>query len=172
MPEPETKSEVKTDPSKFMSLGTVLEQLDGEKNTVGVIDGFEPGPTTVKYEGVEAKFRNRAKDDLLSVGDDDTTIFVASDEGELSFDFGPQFEKTIVTNLKRRQLKLALSRLRGEGELYTTGDFTVHFDHAGPIVFNGSVTVATTPVRFPWDFGSHERTPSGPCGPTVGGGSP
>lgn len=157
---------VEVDPSKYMCID-VDEPLDDE-NTVGVLEDFEPGPVAVTYSGVGAKFRLKEKDRI--VGDDDSTIFVASEDGELSLGYGPHFDETIVTNLKRHQLKRALGKLRTEGDGFATGTFDVHFDHAGPIVFEGDVMVATTPVHFPWDYGSYDRPKSGPSGPSITGG--
>lgn len=154
-----------TQSGKFMSFD-VAERL-GDDNTVGVVNSFDPTETTVTYTDVGPKFRLKADDDL--VGDDDSTIFVASENGDLSLGYGPQFDKTIVTNVKRNQLKRVLRRLREAGDSYSTGNFDIHFDHAGPVVFDGDVLVVTCPVRFPWDFGSPERAPSGPSGPSIRG---
>jgi len=158
---------VNPDKSKFMSLD-VRESLD-EGDTVGILDGFEPGPTTVTFSDEEAAFRLKANDEL--VGDEESRIFVASDGGDLSLGYGPHFDATIVSNLRRSQLQTALNHLRQAGETRATGAFDVHFDHAGPIVFEGEILVATTPARFPWDFASPERPTTGPCGPTIGGGA-
>lgn len=152
----------------YMSI-EVTEALDDE-DTVGYIDGFDAGPHTVTYEEEAASFRLKAKDDI--VGDRDSRIFVASDGGDLEISYGPQFDATIVTNLKKSQLQMVISELRKSGDTVTTGDFTVHFDNAGPIVFeNDEVGLATCPMKFPWQWASHDRPRSGPCGPSIRGGS-
>lgn len=156
------------DKSKFMTLD-VRESLDND-NTVGILDGFEPGPVTVTFSDEESAFRLKANDEL--VGDEESRIFVASDGGELSLGYGPHFDATIVSNLRRKQLQTALNQLRQAGDTCATGEFEVHFDHAGPIVFEGETLVATTPARFPWDFAAPDRPTTAPCGPTISGGAP
>lgn len=154
------------DRGKFMTLKEV-EPLN-EENTFGVVHDWERGPTTVTYEDKAAAFRVRANDDL--VGDDDSRIFVASDGGELSLGYGAHFDATIVTNLRKGELKQAVNKIRRSGDDWSS-DFTVHFDHAGPIVFEAdAITLATAPARFPWDFPSPDR-PKTPCGPSIVGGS-
>jgi hypothetical protein len=154
-------------PENYMTLGEVLEDLTGESIT-GVVDGFTPGPNTVTYHDEAAAFRVKAKDEMI--GDDDSRLFVGSDGGELELSYGPLFDHTIVTNLKKGELRAVVKKLRQSGDSIATGDFTVHFDHAGPTVFEtNDITVATCPVKFPWQWASADRPRSGPCGPTIRG---
>jgi hypothetical protein len=153
------------DASKYMSLIDV-EPLDDE-NTFGVVHEWERGPTTVTYTDEAPKFRIRANDDL--VGDEDSRLFVASEDGELSISYGPQFDATIVTNIRKGVLKRAVSKIRRSGD-DLSADFTVHFDHNGPILFESDgITLGATPVRFTWDYPSPDR-PKTPTGPSIVGG--
>ncbi len=139
----------------------VIESFD-DGNTVGLCE-VEAGSSTVTYPDARAKFAHvRKRRGEWEIGDGDSHIFISSDRGELSVDFGPQFAP-IETSIKQWQFQTAMSHLDGRYP-----DFELLFDDSGLVVFRGEQnTVVVAPTRFPWDKPGTECGPRAPGGPTA-----
>lgn len=151
-------------PDEYMSLREV-EPLD-EDETVGIIHEWERGPTTVEFADAGGKVSHRVRDEI---GDEDSRLFVACDDGEMRVGYDPMFDAPIVTNLTVKQADLALTTLKQEAG--HTEPIDVLFDDAGPIIFRADgMVVGATPGIFPWQHGTQPRRTRSPTGPTVRGG--
>lgn len=141
----------------------VIESLD-DGNTVGLAE-IEPGGETVSYQDARQAFATVGKRpgrNHYEVGDEDSTIFISSDGGELDVNYGPEFAP-IETQLHVWQYELAMEQLEGHYP-----QFDLCFDDAGLIAFIGEdTTVAVAPIIFPWDKPQPQTAPCGPGGPTV-----
>jgi len=139
------------------------EQLD-ENNEIGIAD-VEPGDATVVYPDVSAKFHTagRKRRGRYEIGDDESTIFLSSDDGELTISYGPEFAP-IETALKQRYIWTARTNL-GE-TIYES--FDLLFDDAGLVAFRGeNRTIVVAPKVYPWDKPHAQTAPCGPRGPSI-----
>jgi hypothetical protein len=167
---------VRTVTREYMRL-TDVDPLNDAK-TVGIVHEFEPAETTVTFHDVGYPVTRHFK--KHAVADEDSRIFIASNDGELETDFGPVFDAPICTNFELQLARTALDAIQDADVTYGPRyvDFDVLFDDTGPVVFRHRETkrkAAVCPVTFEWDqpVGGGtvrpESAPSGPCGPTVGG---
>jgi len=118
----------------------VIESFD-DGNTVGLCE-VEAGSSTVTYPDARAKFAHvRKRRGEWEIGDGDSHIFISSDGGELSVDFGPQFAP-IETSIKQWQFQTAMSHLDGRYP-----DFELLFDDSGLVVFRARRTPSSSRRR-------------------------
>lgn len=144
----------------------IEERLDDD-NTVAA-GSAEPGDETVRYEGVRGTFRATADkwghSGEYVVGDEESTLFVASNGGELEVSYGPSFAP-IETSLKVHQYELARRELH---EGLRMPQYGLLFDDGGLIVFVGDgVDVIVAPQIWPWDKPSAPTGPRAPGGPQI-----
>jgi len=143
----------------------IIDVLDDECN-VGLVE-VEPGEATVRYQEARTKFSVTVEkwghNDEYVVGDEDSTLFLSSDGGELNVGYGPEFAP-VETAIKVWQYELAVSEIR----TFTYEDYDVWFDHTGLVAFVGpEATAAVAPTRYSFWKPHPDCGPRTPGGPTA-----